>query len=65
MCEWSGPSPSKFVLVVKAISCKLSIGLSWQLLYSDNLAVVADTEQELLVFVQGSALADLRFGGRF
>ena len=51
MCEWSGLSPSKFVLVMDAISCKFSISLSWVLLHPDNFAVIADTEQELVLKV--------------
>jgi len=38
-----GLSPLLFVHVMEAVSYKFRIGLPWELLYADDLAVIADT----------------------
>ena len=37
-----------FVIVMEAISREFSVALPWELLYADDLAVIAETEGELI-----------------
>jgi len=41
-------SPLLFVIVVEAISREFRVALPWELLYADDLAVIAETEEELI-----------------
>ena len=41
-------SPLLFVIVMEAISREISVALPWELLYADDLAVIAETEEELI-----------------
>ena len=48
MHQGSALSPLLFVIVVEAISREFRVALPWELLYADDLAVVAETEEELI-----------------
>ena len=48
MHQGSGLSPLLFVIVMEAISGELRVALPWELLYADDLAVIAETEEELI-----------------
>jgi len=37
-----------FVIVMEAISREFRVAMPWELLYADDLAVIAETEEELL-----------------
>jgi len=41
-------SPLLFVIVVEALSREFSVTLPWQLLYTDDLVVIAETEDNLI-----------------
>ena len=41
-------SPLLFIIVLEAISKKFRIGLPWELFYADDLALLAESEEELL-----------------
>jgi hypothetical protein len=41
-------SPLLFTLVLEALSVKFREGLPWELLYADDLALIADTEEQLM-----------------
>ena len=41
-------SPLLFVIVMEAISEEFRVALPWELLYADDLAVIAETEEELI-----------------
>ena len=43
-----GLSPLLFVIVMEAISREFRVVLPWELLYADDLAVIAETEEELI-----------------
>ena len=43
-----GSSPLLFVIVMEAISRKFRVALPWELLYAYDLAVIAETEDELI-----------------
>ena len=47
MHQGSGLSPLLFVIVMEAISREFRVALSWELLYADDLAVIAETEEQL------------------
>ena len=47
MHQGSGLSPLLFVIVMEAISREFRIALPWELVYADDLAVIAETEEEL------------------
>jgi len=36
------------VIVMEAISIEFRVALPWELLYADDLAVIAETEEELI-----------------
>ena len=48
MHQGSGLSPLLFMIVMEAISREFSVAVPWQLLYADDLAVIAETEEELI-----------------
>ena len=48
MHQGSALSPLLFVIVMEAISREFRVALSWELLYADDLAVIAETEEELM-----------------
>ena len=48
MHQGSALSPLLFVIVREAISREFRVALPWELLYADDLAVIAETEEELI-----------------
>ena len=48
MHQGSALSPLLFVTVTEAISREFRVALPWELLYADDLAVIAETEEELI-----------------
>jgi len=46
--QGSALSPLLFVIVMEAISRELRVALPWELLYADDLAVIAENEEELI-----------------
>jgi len=48
MHQGSALSPLLFVIVMEAISREFRVALPWELLYADDLAVIAETEDELI-----------------
>ena len=48
MHQGSGLSPLLFVIVMEAISREFRVALQWELLYADDLAVIAETQEELI-----------------
>ena len=48
MQQGSALSPLLLVIVMEAISREFRVALPWQLLYADDLAVIAETEEELI-----------------
>ena len=48
MRQGSALSPLLFVFVMEAISREFRVALPWELLYADDLAVIAVTEEELI-----------------
>jgi len=44
MHQGSALSPLLFVIVMEALSREFSIALPWELLYADDLVVIAETE---------------------
>ena len=48
MHQGSALSPLLFVIVMEAISREFRVGLPWEQLYADDLAVIAETEEELI-----------------
>ena len=40
-------SPLLFIIVLKALSCEFRTGTPWELLYADDLVIVAETEEDL------------------
>ena len=48
MHQGSALSSLLFVIVMEAISREFRVALSWELLYADDLAVIAETEEELI-----------------
>ena len=45
MHQVSALSPLLFVIVMEAISREFRVALPWELLYADDLAVIAETEE--------------------
>ena len=48
MHQGSGLSPLLFVIVMEAISREFRVALPRELLYADDLAVIAENEEELI-----------------
>ena len=48
MHQGSALSPLFVVIVIEAISREFMVALPWELLYADDLAVIAETEEELI-----------------
>ena len=48
MHQGSALSPRLFVIVMEAISREFRVALPWELLYADDLAMIAETEEELI-----------------
>jgi len=48
MHQGSALSPLLFVIVMEAISREFRVALPWELLYADDLAMIAETEEELI-----------------
>ena len=46
MHQGSALSPLLFVIVMEAISREFRVALPWELLFADDLAVIAETEEE-------------------
>ena len=57
-------SPLLFTVVMEAISRHFRHGLPWELLYADDLALIAETEEELRAKIRtwkdGMEARDLR-----
>ena len=41
-------SPLLFIIIMQALSCHFQTGCPWELLYMDNLVIIAETLDELL-----------------
>jgi len=48
MHQGSALSPLLFVIVMEAISREFRVALPWELVYADDMAVIAETEEELI-----------------
>ena len=45
-------SPLLFIIVLEALSKKFRTGLPWELFYADDLALLAESEEELLEMIR-------------
>jgi len=52
MHQGSALSSLLFVIVMEATSREFRVALPWELLYADDLAVIAETEEELINSIQ-------------
>ena len=41
-------SPMLFIIVLETLSCELSVGCPWEMLYADDLVIIAKSLEELL-----------------
>jgi len=48
MHQVSALSPLLFVIIMKALSREFRLALPWELLYSDDLVMIAETEDDLI-----------------
>jgi len=48
MHQGSALSPLLFVIVMEAISREVRVVLTWELLYADDMVVIAETEEDLI-----------------
>jgi len=48
MQQGSALSPLLFLIVMEALSRELRVALPWELLYTDDLVVIAETEDGLI-----------------
>jgi len=48
MHQGSALSPLLFIIVTEAISREFRVALPWELLYADDLEVIAESEEELI-----------------
>ena len=48
MHQGSGLSPLLFVIVIEAMYREFRVALPWELLYAEDLAVIAETQEELI-----------------
>jgi len=48
MHQGSALSPLLFVVVMEALSREFRVALPWELLYADDLVVMAETEEDLI-----------------
>jgi len=48
MHQGSALSPLLFVLVMEALSREFRVAIPWELLYADDLVVIAETEEDLI-----------------
>jgi len=48
MHQGSALSPLLFVIVMEAISREFAVALPWELLYADDLVVIAETKEDLI-----------------
>ena len=77
MHQGSGLSPLLFVIVMEAISREFRVALPWELLYADDLAVIAETEDHhhqfhvadegrrvviIIIIIKGIYIAQVRKG---
>ena len=46
--QGSALSPLLFVIVMEALSREFRVALPWELLYADDLVVIAETEEDLI-----------------
>jgi len=53
MHQGSALSPLLFLIVMEAISRKFRVALPWELLYADDLVVIAETEDDLIKRLNG------------
>ena len=48
ICQGSALSPLLFVIVTEAISREYTVVFPWELLYADDLVVIAETEDDII-----------------
>jgi len=48
MPQSSALSPLLFVIVTEAISREFRVAMPWELLHADDLAVIAETEEQVI-----------------
>ena len=52
MHQGSGLSPFLFVIVMEVISREFRVALPWELLYADDLAMIAESEEGLIKIIK-------------